>query len=271
MNLMFFPVRYNAKVTQIAAQVLGRQPPAVQLAVLHSGFRMRDWLKSDEGINWQAEHQDAIQVLNWITPINSIESTLNMLSHKPNSIAELGQLGGLPLGFITQILDSEGILHLNKPYVMPKTGDLLPDYIPQTTKAKASVALTDLIGSMFTYPGRTLGLPGKDASIKKFVRNFIATNGKDFDKQYRTEDLTPLQQNWIRVLKGDTSKEAIDNLYGSPAQGKFSWYTLPPLSLPQRVNLPQENTIPTKTETAAAKAGQRTTRTKNMALPIPPR
>lgn len=271
MNLMFFPVRYNAKVTQIAAQVLGRQPPAVQLAVLHSGFRMRDWLKSDEGIRWQAEHQDAIQVLNWLTPINSVESTLNMLSHKPNSIGEIGQLGGLPLGFITQILDSEGVIKINRPYVMPKTGDLIPDYIPQSTRAKASVALTDLLGSMFTYPGRTLGLPGKDASIKKFVRNFIATNGSDFDKQYRTEDLTPLQQNWIRVLKGDTSREAIDSLYGSPAPGQFSWYTIPPLNLPQRVNIPQPVAVPTKTETAAAKAGQRTSRTKNIALPIPPR
>lgn len=273
MNLMFFPVRYNAKVTQIAAKVLERQPPSVQLAVLHAGFKLKDWLKSDEGIAWQSAHADAIQVFNWLTPVNSIEYTMNLLGHKPDSLSALGQLGGLPLGFITQAMDSLGIINLNRPYVNPKSGELLPDYIPKTAKAKAATALTDLIGSMFTFPGRTLGLPGKEASIRKFVSNFIATNGKDFDKQFNTQDLTPLQQNWIRVLKGDTSKEAVDALYSSPAPGKFAGYTLPPLSLPERVDVPQTSRVPTRSETAALKASKKATgpKKKNKASPIPAR
>lgn len=235
MNVAFFPIRYNAKVTMLAGKVLAKQPPSVQVAVLHSLLNFKDWLKSDEGIQWQATHADAIQVLNWITPINSIESTFNLLGHRPNSISDLGLLGGLPLGVITQILDGQGIINLNTPYVNPKTGDVIPDYIPQTTKSRAATALTDVLGSTFTYPGRILGLPGKDATLKKIVKSFIDTNGTEFDKNIDMDKLTPLQKQWVKVLKGDTSKEAVDELYNLPAPGQYQGYTLPPLSLPYKV------------------------------------
>lgn len=232
MNLMFFPMRYNAKVTILAANVLAKQPPSVQLAVIHAGFKMKDWLKSDEGIQWQSQHADAIQVLSWITPVNSIQYSMNLLNGGPDNVAELGQLGGLPLGFISQILDSQGVIKLNRPYVNPKNGEMFPDYIPQTAKARASTALVDLLGSMFTFPGRTLGLPGKQASIRAVVKDFIATNGDDFEKRMDTDNLTDLQKNWIRVLAGDTSKEAVDSLYNAPAPNQFQYYTLPPLGFP---------------------------------------
>ena len=232
MNLAFFPMRYNAKVTMLAGQLLAKQPPAIQLAVVNSMFRMRDWLKSDEGIEWQSEHADAIQVLSWLTPINSVEYSVNLLTHRPDAVGELGLLGGLPLGVITQILDSQGVINLNRPYVQPTTGDVMPKYIPEATKARAAIAVGDLIGSMFTYPGRILGLPGKEATIRDIVRTFIDTNGTDFDKRLQEDRLTPLQKDWVRVLKGDMSEEAIDALYKSPAPGMFNYYTLPPLDLP---------------------------------------
>lgn len=232
MNLAFFPMRYNAKVTMLAAQAVAKQPPAIQKAVLHSMFTMKDWMKSDEGISWQSKHADAIALFKWITPINSIEGTMKLLTGNINSPADLGQLGGLPFGVISQMLDSQGIISLNTPYVDPKTGTVFPRNTPISVKARAAVALTDLINSTFTYPGRVLGLPGKNQAIKDLVKNFIDTNGTDFESKVQTENLTPLQEQWIRVLKGDTSDEAIDKLYQSPASGQFNGYTIPPLNMP---------------------------------------
>jgi hypothetical protein len=243
LNYAFFPIRYNTKVTMVAAQALAKQPPTIQKAVLHSLFQFSDWLKSDEGIKWQQQYADALGVLNWITPINSIEYTLNLLNgglkNAVNSPSNLGILGGLPIGIISQILDSQGLINLNTPYVNPKTGDVIPKYIPETTKARAATAVSDVLGSMFTYPGRTLGLPGKQENIHRLVRNFIDTNSEDYQINDETDRLTPLEQNMVRVLKGDTSKEAIDALYSAPAPGQFNGYTLPPanvngLMLPKR-------------------------------------
>lgn len=269
MNLAFFPMRYNAKVTKLAAEILSREAPTVQIAVINSLFNMRDWLKSDEGIRWQSEHSDALQVFNWLTPVGSIQYGLERLTRKPDSIGELGALGGLPLGLISQMLDSQGIIKLNTPYVNPTSGDVMPKYIPETTQARGATAVGDLINSMFTYPGRILGLPGKQQTINKIVREFIDTNGEDFEKRIDTDRLTPLQQNWIRVLKGDTSEEAIDALYNSPDEGQFNWYTLPPLDLPIRTTgsespeVERRTGLPTKAQVKATSKKE-----KNVALPI---
>lgn len=237
MNLVFFPMRYNAKVTAVAAEALAKQPPSVQNAVLHSLFTAKDYLKSPEGIRWQSEHADAISLFSWLTPINSIEATLKLLSGGVNSWGDMGQLGGLPFGVISQILDGQGIIKLNRPYVDPKTGSVFPRNIPESAKARAATALVDLLNSMFTYPGRVMGLPGKNQLLKGLVKNFIATNGSDFSSTIDTENLTELQKQWIKVLSGDTSNEAIDKLYQSPADGQFKGYTLPPYTLPFRPSM----------------------------------
>lgn len=268
LNTVFFPMRYNTKVSMLAAQTLAKQPPSVQKAVLHSLFNMKDWLKSDEGIRWQSQNADAIQLLKWLTPVNSIEYTFNLLGHKPNSMAEFGQLGGLPLGVISQILDGQGIVNLNTPYVAPKTGDVFPKYIPKTSQARLATALTDLMGTMFTYPGRILGLPGKESTMKKVVAAFIDTNGSDFEKRIDMDRLTPLQKNWIRVLKGDKSEEALNALYHSPAPGGFDWYTLPPLNLPFKVVPPVEAPQPLPKRTGLPSGKRAGRRPKKIASPI---
>ena len=270
LNLAFFPMRYNTKVTMLAAKELAKAPPSVQLAAVNSFLSMKDWLKSDEGIRWQSDHSDALQVLKWATPYGSIEQFYKVATGNVQSPGDLGLLGGLPVGVISQILDSQGIIDLNTPYVNPKTGDTYPDYIPQSTKARAAVALNDLFGSLFTYPGRILGLPGKEETLRKAVDAFIDTNGSDFEKRYQDQKLTPLQQNMVRVLKGDTSEEAIDALYQSPAPGQYNGYTLPPLNLPTVV-APTEIGKSFDKRTGLPSGKKISSKGKKKALPIPAR
>lgn len=277
-NLAFFPMRYNIKVATLAAEKLAEMPPSLQFAFVQSLFKFKEWLKTDEGLRWQADYADAIQVFSWASPVGNITQLMKVLGGNVESPGDLGLLGGLPFGVISQVLDGQGIINLNKPYVDPKTGDVLPEWIPQTTKARAATALQDVLGTMFSYPGRTLGLPGKDASIRKAVQMFIETNGEDFDKRVNYDQLTPLQLNLIRVLKGDTSDEALDALYTSPAPGQFNYYTLPPVDpLPVRAlseepmpAIERRQGLPTKAQLQADKKA-RQPRQKPKALPIPPR
>ena len=51
-----------------------------------------------------------------------------------DSISDMGQLGGLPFGIISQMLDSQGIINLNTPYVDPKTGSVFPKTYPSRYK-----------------------------------------------------------------------------------------------------------------------------------------
>lgn len=263
LNIAFFPLRYNAKVSVVAAEKLATMPTSIQFATLNGLFKMKDWLKSDEGLAWQAEHADAIQVWSWATPVGSIASFYRIAAGNVSAPGEMGLLGGLPFGVITQILDGQGIINLNKPYVDPKTGDVLPDYIPETTRAKSAVALQDLLGSMFSFPGRTLGLPGKEANLRKVVDAFIDTDGKEFSKEVNIDELTELQKNMVRVLKGDTSENTLNSLYYSPAPGQFDYYTIPsmpPIRTLSQASAPgvvRRTSLPTKAEIAAAKKAAR--------------
>lgn len=271
LNVAFFPMRYNTKVTLLAAKKLAEMPPSIQLGVIQGFSKMTEWLKSDEGIRWQSDNADAIQVFKWITPIGSIQQFYKVATGNVEAPGDLGMLGGLPFGLITQILDSQGIINLNTPYIDPKTGSQFPDYIPVTTRAKAAVATNDLLGALFSFPGRTLGLPGKEQTLRKMVGAFIDTNGQDFEKRYDTENLTPLQKNMIRVLKGDTSNEAVDSLYTSPAPGQFNYYTIPSFAIPQRSAVPQQTNVLTRAEVAAQKQAQRKARSvPKVARPIAP-
>lgn len=266
LNIAFFPIRYNAKVTKLAAEVLSKEPPSVQLAMINSIFDMKNWMQSDEGIKWQRDHADAMQVFSWATPIGNISYWGKFLSGNAHA-GDLGSIGGLPLGILTQMMDSQGWINLNSPYVNPKTGDVLPKYIPETAKAKASVALTDLLGSLFTYPGRVLGLPGKQQSLNKLSQQLTGAEGIDFNKVEQDARLTPLQRNMVRVLKGDHSSEALDSLYRSPVPGQYNGYTLPPLTLPlggQRtpISVAPRTGLPTK-------ASLKKSKQKKIAQPIP--
>lgn len=266
LNVAFFPMRYNLKVAGLVAKEVAKLPPTIQVAVIHSFFKMADWMKSPEGIQWQSDNADAIQLFKYFSVFGNVESVYNMLRGNTESVGQLGLLGGLPFGVFSQMMEAQGLIHLNTPYVNPKTGDVLPEYIPQTTKARAAVALQSLLNSMFSYPGRIIGMPGKAEFLRNQVGTFLKTGNDEYLKNIRTEDLTPMQRKWIEVLQNpDVTQEQIDQLYTSPAPGDFSWYTLPPSNLPKPVK------VLTRTEVNDMKKAQSGSapKGKKKALPIP--
>jgi len=194
-NLLAFPTRYNAKVTMLAAQALVRQTPMVQGAVLRGLADFNSWLKSPDGLSWQQDYANEIRFMKWLTPINSIDSTMKILSNNVNSWADVGQLGGLPFGLWTQILNDQGIIDTQTPYVDPKTGNIFSTKVPETGKGRIAMAIMDMLGSAFTFPGRTVGLPGKQQTIRDLTNRIVGTDKGDFNTIYHDpSELTPEQQ-----------------------------------------------------------------------------
>ena len=215
LNLAFFPMRYNLKVAGLTAKAIAKQPPIAQKAFLQSTLNFGNWLKSDEGLVWQSENSEALGVLKWITPYGSVESVVNLLNGRPDSISDVGLVGGLPAGFIFQLLDSNGVfanapgpIKYQTPYVNPKTGEVYPEKIPESLKAKTAVALGDLINSTFTYPGRILGLPGKGAATRTAVGTVLQTDSNEYKYIDVEKDLTELQKKQSKLLK----EKALDDM-----------------------------------------------------------
>lgn len=204
-NLVFFPVSYNFKVASLAAKALARQSPVVQIATIKAVNDFNDWLDTDDGIKWTSKNSEAIGLLHYFTPENSIESVMQILKGKGNT-ASFGLVGGLPFGLISQIMQDHGLFTTDSPYADPKTGQVVPDKIPADLKASAAVTITDILNSMYNFPGRIVGLPSKkDVTQSIPGLKGLAQNGT-YTERTRT-DLTPRQQRAQQILASPASKQ----------------------------------------------------------------
>lgn len=212
LNIAVFPARYNLKVTQLAVKALSQQSAGVQLATIDKLWEMESWLQTAEGIAWQRENAEAIGVFNWLTPLGSIQwvfDTLNTIQGKgKGNMFEIGMIGGLPFGVISQILENQGIITISTPYVSPEKGELYAKRIPESMAARGASALMDLLGSTFTYPGRVLGLPGKAQALRDVASIPFPTDSGDWEKKiYSTEDLPEMQQHRQEIWANEYLKE----------------------------------------------------------------
>lgn len=275
-NIAFFPTRYNLKVAGLAASVLAKQAPAVQLGVVNGLMDMKEWLKTDEGIKWQSDNQDAIQVWKWLTPYGNLEWAMNKLGgNVPDSIGEIGMLGGLPFGLISQMFDSQTDFELNTPYVDLRTGKVFPEYIPQTLKARGATALQDLIGLSFNYPGRLLGLPGKAELIRNGVKAFVPVDKGEYKIVSPEDNLTSTQKRQVEVIEG--YRNADPRAEERPVFDGYSWdergYYIP-MDVLEKARATTPNAaptpvrVPTREEIATAKRSKSGNRTKRVARPI---
>lgn len=205
LNFAFFPLRFDIKVAQITAKALAKTSPMTQLAFIKGLYNGSNWLKSPEGQAWYSQNSEAIGLIKYFSPLTTFQTlaeALTGISHGDlQETVGAFELGGLPFGWIPQLLDAEGLTNFNQSgYVNPKTGDIIPEYVPQTAKAQLQTAISDFLGSIFSYPGATVGLPSKtqvDAYIAASITG--GRNLNDFNKV--TPQITPEQQQFSDVVK----------------------------------------------------------------------
>lgn len=194
-NVAFFPARYNLKVAGMAAKLLAKQNPLVQVAAIQGLFKMNDFLKSNEGLDWIQKNSAAIQIFQWVSPLYSLDYTFDILNqgvpHHMDQIGTYGSLGGLPFGIISQGLEAAGVINLSTPYVEPSTGQVIPSYIPKTALGDASAALQGIIGSIFTYPGATAGLPSKAGLLRSVANQFVLGSNSSSTVDANFNSVTP--------------------------------------------------------------------------------
>jgi hypothetical protein len=234
-NLAFFPFRYNLKVASLAADYLGKMSAPAQVAMLYSLFNMQNWIKSDEGLAWQQDHSNALNLFNWLSPTYPLSYVMQLgqdvVDPEDAHIGDLGQLGGLPFGMFSQALESAGIINYQGAYVAPSTGEVYPDYIPKTARAGVNLALQDLISSLFSYPGALVGLPSKGGIIRG-VTNTVVGGENEFEKTDKKGELTPEQQKQANFWSGRANGQTNQTQLPTPGQPDDSITSVAPRPLP---------------------------------------
>ncbi len=210
LNLLIFPSRFETKVATVAAKAFAHAPVATQFAVTQGLANTTNFLGSPEGKQWQKDNSELIGLVKAFTPVGTIDNFHNFL-YKGHHIGDLGEIGGLPVGVLGTILDHQGI-NLGKlgtsQYTDPKTGQPVPNKIPQTTLARMQQGMTDLLGSMFSYSGKNAGLTSKTKIIQDVVP-FTKPNPKEVKAEFKNGTTAPAEvsaakpRQYIPVTKGN--------------------------------------------------------------------
>lgn len=200
LNFAVFPFRFNLKVGTFMARALAKQGAITQVAVINGLMDAHKFLTSTEGQIWYSQNADVLGLLTYFTPLETLSAISNLGHIGPNSIGGLGELGGLPAGFILQMLQAEGFdLSMKQAYLNPKTGQPSVNYIPNTATAKLATAISSFLGSIFTYPGSEAGLPSKSGTLAKLTEGITGSKTTDWTKAPET-NLTPAQQQFQQAV-----------------------------------------------------------------------
>lgn len=200
LNFAFFPFRFDVKVATYMARTLQRQDLLTQVAVVHGMFQAHAFLTSTEGQIWYSQNSDVIGLLEYFTPVAELKVVAALGNIRNESVGSFGLLGGLPVGFIPQLLAAEGLWNPSTPYVNPKTGAPGVQYIPATDKAKLATAISSFIGSLFSYPGAEAGLPGKTKALANLSYGLTGAKAADWNK-IPENNLTPQQQQFQQAIQ----------------------------------------------------------------------
>lgn len=172
LNVVLFPSRFEAKVLGATAKYLIDQPPITRGVLLNGMVKATQFSNSPEGEKWKQDNSELYGLAKYFSPLDTLDKVMGTLtgSHEA-SVKDLGSLGGLPFGIFVQILQGQGVIPPQQsPGKNPKTGEEYPRNIPETTKARASQLLNDVISSSYSYPGATAGLPSKNSLTNAAIK-----------------------------------------------------------------------------------------------------
>lgn len=232
LNLLVFPARYNIKLAGMLGKAFADAPAFLQIATLKGAHDLSNWLSSDEGIKWQSENSEALSIIKYLSPLNNLAGVFKLLGGKHVTLGDFGTIGGLPLGFVSQLIQHETGLNTDTPYLNPKTGEVQPEKIPESMKGHVQLALTDLINSMYSFPGRTFGFSISKTQLTQKIPGLAPGSG-DFKDSTRT-DTTDEQKNIQRVLQTGSSTKKVK-----------------PMAIPAIKEIPKFTTVPRLSELTA--------------------
>jgi len=221
-NTAFFPFRYNLKMASLIAKEVSKLSSPTQVAIIAGMMNAADWLNSDQGIAWQQQYSNAISLFNWLSPTYPLTYVIQLgrdISGDPTtnpSIGDLGLLGGLPFGMISQFLEANGVIQ-QAPYINPKTGEVYPDWVPTTARAEVNEAIQSLLGSLFTYPGAIIGLPSKTSILKDTTSWLVG--GDDFATVDQSDQLNQWQQKQQQIIQQQAAANGQQSQYSAPSSG----------------------------------------------------
>lgn len=145
-NTIWFPTRFETKVSIQTARWFSNLSPASRVVVADSMIHFVNFKNSPEGQAWLKENKSKLEpLLNYLLPYAEIGQTIQSFAQGRVFDGNTGMLGGLPLGLFTNVLQDWGVVPEGA-RINPVTGKPVLKQVPKkiVSEATAVTALEDL-------------------------------------------------------------------------------------------------------------------------------
>ena len=123
LNLVWFPMRFQVKTTELVAKWVGSLSPTNRAALMSEWSYFSNWVGTDEGEKWRETHQNLLyNILAYTTAYEQIGDTVDAVTRGQLFGGNTGLIGGVPFGFIFNIAQELALIGQDPKTLDPKTG-----------------------------------------------------------------------------------------------------------------------------------------------------
>lgn len=141
MNVIWFPLRFQAKTTSMIANWLGTLSPASRMVVMNNWVHFANWAGTEEGRKWRLTNRNAIyNILSYSTAYEQIGQAVDAVTKGRFFGGNAGMIGGVPLGFFVNLARELSIIESDPDQFDPKTGKPFSKFTPKELVSLATLS-----------------------------------------------------------------------------------------------------------------------------------
>lgn len=141
MNLVWFPLRFEAKSVSLVSRWISNLSPAPRLVVMNNWVHFAKWAGSDEGVEWRRTNRNMFyNILSYVTAYEQMGQGLEAVSKGRLFGGNAGLIGAIPFGFVANLARELAILPEDEDQFDPKTGRRFTKEIPKQLVSAATFA-----------------------------------------------------------------------------------------------------------------------------------
>ena len=208
LNIVWFPMRFQAKTIQYASDWLNTLSPTSRLIVMNNWVHFANWAGTDEGIKWRRTNRNLLyNIFAYTTAFEQMGQGAEAVTKGRLFGGNAGLIGGVPFGFLVNLAKELAILPEDEDQFDPKTGRRFTKNIPREliSAASLSVSLEQLIISVspstpfYSLTGGVIGGVSPRKWIESLVRQVVGAGREALEDRDPSKGRQMLERDFKRV------------------------------------------------------------------------
>lgn len=208
LNLVWFPMRFQAKTAQLAANWLNSLSPASRMVMLNNWVHFANWAGTDEGIKWRRTNKNYLyNIFTYTTAYEQMGQAAEAVTKGRLFGGNAGLIGGVPFGFLANVARELAILPSDPDQFDPKTGARFLKTTPRkvVSAASLSTAIEQLLISIspstpfYSLTGGAISGISPSKQIQSLVRQVVGDVREGIEGRDSTKGKQMLERDFKKV------------------------------------------------------------------------